>query len=203
MPDALTTRQKVKDYLSIADTNSDVVIDEAINYITQFIKGYTGGRSFLSQSYDEQYDSFRFRRKIFLKQYPVTAVSTVYYRSGTPTAVVWVAYDANGYLPYLNEGYIHFYAQLPEVHLGLRVVYTAGYLISWANEFDPAQHTLPEDLTYVATELVAILMNTRKSAGIITETTEGQSVTYSFKARELDDNHRNVLAGYKVFRLAR
>lgn len=203
MPDALTTRQKVKDYLSISDTNSDVVIDEAINYITQFIKSYCGGRNFLSQSYTEMYDSFRFRRKIFLRQYPVTVVSLVSYRSGTPTAIVWVPYDANGYLPYLNEGYVHFYAQLPEVHLGLQVVYTAGYLIDFTNEFDPTKHTLPEDLTYVATEMVAIMMNTRKSAGIITESTEGQSISYSFKARELDDNHRNILSGYKTFRLAR
>lgn len=200
--DALTTRQKVKDYLDITDTSHDTVIDELVTYITQFIKSYCGGRQFLSASYDEQYDSIRYRRKIFLRQFPVTAVSQVYYRSGTPSNVVWVVYAVDGYLPYLGQGYIHFYAQLPQVSLGLRVVYTAGYLIDFTNEFDPTKHNLPEDLTLVVTELCAKLYNIRKSAGILMESTEGQSVSYSYKMKELDDLHRNILAQYKVYRIA-
>ena len=200
--DALTTRQKVKDMLNITDTSKDTIIDELITYVTTFIKSFCGGRQFLSASYDEQYDSFRYRRKIFLRQYPVTAVSNVYYRGGTPTNVVWNNYLADGYLPYLNEGYIHFDAQLPKVHLGLRVVYTAGYLIDFTNEFDSTHHTLPEDLTLCATELVVKLLNTGKAMGILEETTEGQGVKYGYKMRELDDMHRNILANYKTFRIA-
>lgn len=200
--DALTTRDKVKDYLGITDTNSDAIIDELITYATQFVKSYTGGRQFLAQDYVEMYDSFRYRRKIFLKQIPVNSLSLVEYRGGTPTNVVWINYNADGYLLYQGPGYVHFYAMLPEVHLGLRMHYNAGYLIDFDNEFDPAQHTLPADLTSVTTEIIAKIYNTRKAAGILQETTEGQSVSYSFKARELDDSSRNILAQYKVYRVA-
>ena len=200
--DALTTRQKVKDYLDIADTTHDTVIDELINYTTQFIKSYCGGREFLNQSYTETYDSIRGRRKIFLKQMPVTAVSAVSYRSGTPTNVVWVTYNADGYLTYLKEGYIHFYAQLPEVSQGLRVQYTAGFLIDFTHEFDTTYHTLPQDVTFVATELTAKFFNTRKSMGILQESTEGQSISYSYKSREIDDAYRTILSKYTIFRVA-
>lgn len=200
--DALTTRQKVKDYLGITDAGTDTVIDELITYVTQMIKSYCGGRNFLSASYTEIYDSYRNRRSIFLKQRPVTSVSVVEYRSGTPTTPVWVTYNADGYLTYLEEGYIKFYAKLPEISQGLRVTYVAGYLIDFANEFS-ATHTLPEDLTLVATEIVAKIFNTRKSAGILNETTEGQSVSYSYKSHELDDNSRNILSSYQTHRVAR
>lgn len=205
-PDALTTRQKVKDYLGIVDAGTDAIIDELITYCTQFIKSYCGGRQFLNQTFDEQYDSYRTRTKIFLKNFPITSTQqnlVLYYRSGTPTAVQWIVYNADSYLLYQKEGYIHFYSKLPEVHLGFRVVYNAGYLIDFTQEFDPAHHTLPEDLTLVATELCAKQFNTRKSAGILQETTEGQSVAYSYKARELDDMHRNILNSYKAFRIAK
>lgn len=202
-PNALTTRQKVKDYLSIDDTDSDTIIDELITSATQFVQSYCGGRAFLAADYIEIKDSYRYRRSIFLNQHPANSVTKVEYRSGTPTAVVWVIYDANGYLPYLNEGYVKFYARLPEISQGLRITYNAGYLIDFTNEFDPTMHTLPEDLTLVCTEIVAKQYNTRKAIGILQETTEGQSVSYSYKARELDDMHRTILNGYKQFRIAR
>lgn len=200
--DALTTRQKVKDYLSISDSTGDTIIDELITQVTAFIKNYCGGRNFLAADYVEMYDSFRYRRKIFLKQRPVNSITTVEYRSGTPTSVVWVVYNADAYLKYLDEGYVHFYAQLPEVHLGLRVSYNAGYLIDFTDEFNVVHHTLPQDITMVANELIAKVYNTRKAAGLLQESTEGQSLSYSFKSRELDDNSRNILAQYKLFRVA-
>lgn len=200
--DALTTRAKVKSYLDITDSNTDTIIDELINYTTQYIKSYCGGRSFLATNYVETYDTYRGRRKVFLKQRPVNSVSAVKYRSGTPTNVVWVTYNADGYLVYNDEGYIHFYAQLPQISQGLQITYNAGYLIDFANEFT-AQHTLPADLTLVATEICAKIFNTRKSAGILQETTEGQSVSYSYKSHELDDTHRTVLASYQQHRIAR
>lgn len=202
--DALTTRQLVKDYLGIAtgDTTYDTVIDELINYATAFIKNYTGGRNFLATDYVDMYDTYRGRRKIFLRQFPVNTVTKVEYRSGVPTAVIWLVYDPNSYLVYLKSGYIHFYGQLPQVSLGLQVTYNAGYLIDFNNPFDPTKHTLPADLTMVANEIIAKIYNTRKSAGILQETTEGQSISYSFKARELDDHSANILASYKAYRIA-
>lgn len=191
---ALTTRQKVKDYVGINDTNSDAVIDEMINSVSEFIRGFCGGRDFLSQQYIETYDTRKNHRKLFLKQYPATVVSTVEYRSGIPTAVVWVTYDPNSYLSYLKEGYVYFYGFLPEIHQGIRITYTAGYLIDFTNEFDTTKHTLPFDLTLAATSIIGLEINTRKAKGISLEMTEGQKIQY---LRVVDDEVKNILSRYK------
>ncbi len=198
--DALTTRAKVKSYLGITDTSSDTLIDELITGATQLIKSYCGGRSFLSQSYTETYDTFRSRRKIFLRQRPVISLTSVEYRSGTPSNPVWVTYNADSYLLYAGAGYLHFYAQLPEIHQGLRITYTAGFLIDFANEFT-STHTLPEDLTLACNMLVARLKNRAKSHGISQETTEGQSISYSLN--DMDTEIKGIISKYKYFSISK
>lgn len=174
--DALTTRQKVKDFLNINDSSKDVFIDEAINNVTGFIKGYCG-RQFLNQTYtNEMHDTQEGQRKIFLYNIPVTAISAVEYRAGTPAAPVWFALDANSYLTYLKEGYVYFYFRTPSVKQGMRFTYTAGYLINFAAEFDPTQHNLPYDLVMAATELVARIITTSGLLGLEMAQTEGQTV---------------------------
>jgi hypothetical protein len=201
--DALTSRAKVKSYLGITGTDNDALIDELITYVTQFIKSYCGGRKFLAADYVETYDSYRTRRVVFLKQRPCNSITTVEYCSGTPSAVVWVTYNADSYLKYLEEGYIKFYAQLPQISQGFRVSYNAGYKIDFSQEFDPLFHTLPEDITLVATELVVKILNTRKAVGISNESTEGQSVTYSRVIGELEGRHVQILGSYKYLKVAR
>lgn len=199
--DALTTRTKVKSFLGITDSSSDTVIDELITGVTAFIKSYCGGRSFLSASYVETYDTYKGRHKIFLKQLPVSAISAVEYRSGTPSSPQWVTYSADGYLPYFSTGYIYFYGALPQIAQGMRISYTAGYLIDWNNEFS-ATHTLPADLTLAANEMVASLFNTRRASGITNETTEGQSITYDFN-KAVTPQVSEILTSYKITRIAR
>lgn len=199
--DALTTRTKVKSYMGITGTDNDTVIDELITGVTAFIKSYCGGRNFLSQAYVEIYDSKRGRHKIFLKQLPVSALTVVEYRAGTPSTPIWNTYNADTYLLYGNAGYIHFYGGLPEVPQGFRISYTAGYLIDFTQEFT-AFHTLPADLTMAANEMIATILNTRKSGGITTESTEGQAITYDTMAGAVSKNVKNILNGYKIFRIA-
>ncbi len=199
--DALTTRTKVKSFLGITDTSSDTLIDELITGATQLIKSYCGGRSFISQSYSEIYDTFRFRRKIFLRQRPVISLTSVEYRSGVPSNPTWNTYNADSYLLYAGAGYIHFYAQLPEIPQGLRINYTAGFLIDFTQEFDSAHHTLPEDLTLACNMLVARLKNKAKSQGISQETTEGQSISYSMT--DMGDEIKSIISKYKYFSLSK
>lgn len=203
---ALTTAVKVKDYIGIAqaDTSKDYIIANLINETTDFIESYCGRRRFASTTYTgEVYDS-RGGRVIFLNQFPIigsdyTAVTTQY-RSGTVTNPNWVTYDPNGYLIYFKEGYLKFYAKLPEISQGLRFTYAAGWLIDFANEFDVTKHTLPKDLTHVCTEIIAKQMNTRQSQGIAQQQTEGQSITYETKVHELTSDHKTILAKYQTLR---
>lgn len=197
--DALTTRTKVKSYLGITGTDNDTVIDELITGVTAFVKGYCG-RNFLSTAYTEIHDTKQGRHKVFLKNLPITTLTTVEYRGGTPSTPVWNTYSADSYLLYANAGYVYFYGELPETHQGLRFTYTAGYLIDFTNEFT-GTHTLPADITMAINEMIGAILNTRKAGGITTETTEGQSISYDFK-RSMSDNVKSILNGYKLYNLA-
>lgn len=137
----LTTKAKVKAFVGIAsaDTTKDDLLDMLINNVSSWIQSYCN-RNFLSQTYtNEMYDSMRNKGTkggscLFLNNFPITTFTLLEYRSGTMTSPVWVTYPIESYIPYLNEGFLRFYSVLPEVSLGLRATYTAGYLINFANE---------------------------------------------------------------------
>lgn len=199
--DNLTTVAKVKEYLGITDSGSDAILATLVSGVSQYISSYCGGRNFGSRSYVETYDTYTGRRKIFLRQIPVTAVSSVKYRSGTPSAPVWNTYNADSYLTYLKPGYIQFFGPLPSVPQGLQVTYTAGYLIDFNNYDDQNLHTLPKDLTIAANEMIGNMMNTRKAGGISSETTEGQTIQYDMK-RAMTESVKNTLDSYKMVFIA-
>ncbi len=196
---ALTTRQKVKDYLGISGTDKDTLIDQMINGATDFIESYCGGRRFKSTNYVEIKDGGK--SKLFLNQFPVTALTTVEYRSGTPSNPTWNTYDADSYEQYLSEGYLCFYGKLPDIPRGMRVTYTAGYLIDFNNETS-ATHTLPFDLTTVCTQLAAKNVNNSQAEGIQSQSTEGQSVTFDTTLRSLTADQKATLNKYKTYRYA-
>lgn len=199
---AITTRTKVKTFLGISGSGSDTVIDELINAVTDYIEKFCGGRRFLRGTIsNEAYDTDEGQSKIFLKQLPVASLSAVEYRAGTISSPTWIAYDANGYLLYAGEGYVRFFSRLPKVAQGLRFTYVAGYLIDFNNEGNTTLHTLPYDLSLVATELVAKIHDTRKNMGVQSLATEGQSVTFASIAESLTDGMKQILSRYQVNRL--
>lgn len=197
----LTTTAKVKAYLGITDTNSDTLIDSLVLGVSEFIAGYCGNRKFEQQTFTEVYDTKHGRHKIFLKQIPVSSITSVKYRGGTPSTPVWITYNVDSYLPYLAEGYIHFYSALPQVAQGMQIVYIAGYLIDFDNETDAGLHTLPADLSMAATDIIGTILNTRKAGGVTNESTEGQSITYDFK-RAMSQSTKIILDRYKIFHIA-
>jgi uncharacterized phiE125 gp8 family phage protein len=194
---ALTTRTKVKSYLGITDSSSDTIIDELINYSTDFIEGLCG-RRFLSTTYTNEVYDAKGTSRVFLKNYPITTLSAVEYRAGTPSTPNWVAYQVDNYLLYGKEGFIRFYSQLPFIQQGLRFTYTAGYLIDFTNEGNTTLHTLPFDIAMVATELVAKMHDNKKSQGVTSMTTEGQSVTFASAADFITPAHKSIIGSYSV-----
>lgn len=198
---ALTTRQKVKDHLNIQDINSDAIIDTLINQVTAFIESYCGNRRFASTAYVEIKDTYN-SDKIFFNQKPVITLTAAEYRGGTLSSPTWYTYAADSYYQYLKQGFIQFTAKLRAMPQAFRLSYTAGYLIDWDHETDATKHTLPFDLTQVATETVAKVLNTRFSQGIYSESTEGQSITYSSNRNDVQDDHKIILDSYKINRAA-
>ena len=172
----LTTKAKVKAFLGISGTTHDTLLDELIKNASASIERFCN-RNFTSASYTEYFDTIAGDSKLFVKNYPVSALTSVQYRGGTWGAITWLDLNVNDYL--LNEnGKVSFAFYLPESEKYIKIVYTGGYLIDFDNESDPLQHTLPADLTQIATEIVAQIFNQRTSVGIANESTEGQSITY-------------------------
>lgn len=202
-PFALTTLAKVKLILGISGTAQDSLLEELINYSTSFIEAVCGGRRFKETSYTELYDAPN-GDKLFLNQYPVTELTSLEYRNSDISSPTYTAFNANDFVKYFAEGFIKFYANYGAHLRGgeqlIRVVYKAGYKIDFANEFT-ATHTLPTDLTMLCNELVGMMFNQRNSAGLKSETTEGQSVTYALTAEQLSTTQNAIIDKYKKHRM--
>ena len=172
----ITTKEKVKTYLGLSGSTHDTLIDELIKNATASIERFCN-RSFTEDEYTEYFDTIGGFNKLFLRNYPVASLTSVKYRTGTWGAITWESLNVNDYL--LNDnGKVAFSFPFPEAEKYLQIVYTGGYKIDFDNELLIASHTLPFDLTQVATEIVAQTFNLRTSSGISNESTEGQSITY-------------------------
>ena len=201
---SLTTKEKVKLLLGITVSTDDALIDMMIGWVTDFIENYCGGRRFKETTYtNEEYDQPE-GDKVFLRNWPVSSLTSVQYRTGTIASPTFISFDANDYILYGNEGFIKFFARfhgILGVAKALRFSFVAGYKIDFANELS-ATHTLPFDLTAVATQLVANIFNTKDSGGLKSESTEGQSVTYAdMSADNLSDAQKQILSKYTIPRI--
>lgn len=203
VPYAITTTTKVKAQLNLTstDANRDAFIDDLCSAVTDFIEAYCGGRRFMATDYIELYDTYN-SNVLILRQPKVNSVSDVSYRTGLPSAPTWVTYYVNGYIVKAGAGIINFFSKFVAFPQAFRVTYNAGYLIDFTNFADPTKHNLPHDLTQVATELVTEMFNTRFSQGVVTETTEGQTIDYANIVKALDNNHKNVLKRYIISHFA-
>lgn len=199
----LTTTQKVKDYLGISSATNDTVITELVKNISSQIEIFCN-RSFGSTTYTQVFDVECGDSKIFLKSYPIITLNSVKYRAGSWGNPVYVSFNENDYLENPEEGKISFAMKFPDLERYIEVNYVGGYLINFSNQDDITQHTLPRDLTQIATEMVGQTFQTRKSQGILSESTEGQSITYNTgNSRDLtkSGDFRDRLNRYRNFNI--
>lgn len=206
---ALTTKEKVKEFLGIVGTTNDALIDSLINYVTDFIEGYVGRRFKETQYTNEEYDVPN-GDIVFLREFPVNELTVAEYRTGTIASPTFVAFNTNDFLLYKKEGYVKFFFISFRFFQGLtvrekllRFTYKAGFKIDFANELS-ATHTLPFDIAMVATQLVARMFNLRTAEGIKSESTEGQSITYDRDndiTNQFTIEQKSVLEKYKSHRL--
>jgi hypothetical protein len=202
MSSNLTTKEKVKTYLSLSGTTNDALLDELIKNITSQIEIFCN-RNFTEASYTEYFDTECGEDEVFLRNLPASTLTSVQYRGGTWGAITWFDFNINDYLLNSETGALEFASSLPDADKYLKVVYTGGYKIDFNNETSVTLHTLPFDLTQIATEMVAQLFTQRKSAGILSESTEGQSITYKDNQGDLTKNsaYTSRIARYKVYNL--
>lgn len=176
--DALTTVSRVSTQLAGYDSELDTVIEYLINEATAFIKSFTNRENFKRAAYLEYYDGWNEirnnRSRIQLNVYPIISVTSVSYETSPGTYVdlqttdYYVDYDAGMIISASANGF-------PGGHRNIKVVYTAGYLIDFANP-TTSSHTLPHDLTMACEKLVLRELHKRDHEGM-SSISSGQSQT--------------------------
>jgi len=178
---ALTTKEQVKRYLEISVATYDDLIDELINYLTAFIEKECGGRRFKYSPYsNELYDGDNFGSLMLLNQYPLYNLVRLEYNAGNTKTPNWKTVDRDDYEIYEDIGGVYFYNK-PLGKRNIRASYYAGYT------------TIPHDLVFLATRLVARIFEKRKSEGIESESLGGVNVGWD---EFLKDEDRKIISNY-------
>lgn len=187
--DALTTVSRVSSQLAGYDSDLDSMIENLINEATAFIKSFTNRENFKRGDFVEYYDGWNEirtqRRRIQLNVYPVISVTSIAYELANTSSIgetpgsgtfnnllssdYYVDYDAGLLISASENGF-------PGGIGNLKVTYTAGYLIDFANPTTPANHTLPHDLTMACEKLVLRELHKRDHEGM-SQISSGQSST--------------------------
>lgn len=193
---ALTTPERVKARLGILTsiTGFDTVLGDMVASVTDFIETQCD-RRFLQTAYSQElYDGSNVdgspKRYLMLKNSPLTVAPTSFqYRTGGKTSPTWVDFQADTYQEQLDIGILR--TVLPQGFQNIRVSYTAGYLIDWANMYDRTKHTLPLDLTDLAERLTIRLFKKREAEGKDAESFNQSSITWG---DFVDERDREVMA---------
>lgn len=145
---ALVSLADQKEYLGIASgtTSEDSILSFFINEISARCNSYTG-RFILSKSYTEYYDGDG-SEELFLKNYPVTVVSSIYddvNREFNSNSLI----SSDNYIVETTSGIIRLWNRMA-FNCGkanIKIVYTAGYAIA----------NVPGDLKGAVKRWVALL----------------------------------------------
>ena len=186
--------------MSISVTDSDTLIQRLINGVTDFVEGECN-RRFKEDTYtNEVYTIHGGKREfVFLKQAPVSVLTTLEYRAGTPGNPNYTAFIRDNYelLEAGKSGIIKIFGGVPRGIDSIRATYTAGYKINFANAGDAGDttptHTLPADLSDLCERLVVRWFKKRDQAGKESQAFEGGTITWKDL---LDSEDRDTIARY-------
>ena len=175
---ALTTVARVKSRLGIdsGTTTWDALLAELINGATDVIEAFVGRRFATATYTNEVYSITPGRTIVYLRHWPVTAVSSAQYRAGTPDNPNWTTLLASEYE--LKEdgrqGAIKLYTALKGINV-FRITYTAGYTI----DFTAGDTKLPFSVTEVCERMVVHRFKKRTDEGKSADSADGGNVTWN------------------------
>jgi hypothetical protein len=194
----------------------DAVLSRMINYATNYINNECGRFSFVQQTYvNDTYSIDNSRQRFLLLRntpvFPATDgvhTTALQWRAGTPTNPQWTDFILDQYelvdprtdpisgKVWYPSGEIRIYGALPSLYSNMiRVSYTGGYPVNWANPEDHNTHWLPGDLTSVCENLVVRRFKRRSLAGQSSMTLEGATV--AGWRNVLDQEDMDVLGQYR------
>lgn len=200
---ALTTLSRVKNRLGIADatTTFDTVLERAIMIATSMIESACSDRRFYTTAHaQEVHNVEQGQTVLYLYHWDVTALTLVEYNYGTPGTPAWTTLVADNYalMDGGKNGRVRLYTGYQGIN-AIRVTYTAGYLIDWANEFS-ATHTLPFEITDLCERLAIAKFNKRTDEGKSIQSSQEMSITWDKAA--FSESDLDILLPYQRPRLA-
>lgn len=165
----LTTKALVKEHLDINVTNFDDVIDTVVSGVNQALENYIG-TTFTNTTYtDEEYDMVSSSRILVLRHRPVITFTRLQYKNDPSDFedTDWTSFDASHYVVDLDTGVITKNTEFNKGKRKYLATYSAGYA------------SIPDDITLAATKLAAALVESRKGAGVVSETLGQYSRTFA------------------------
>lgn len=178
---ALTNLDRMKARLTITTAEFDPLLERLIMGVTDHLESLCN-RKFGTATYtNEVYSVYNAGQEMFaLNNIPVTALTTLSYRAGTPSTPSWTAFTADQFelVSDGKNGLVRIYGGVPRGVNALRATYTAGYKIDFTDPTDTTKHTLPFDLTDLAERLVTKRFKRREAEGKGVDTFNGATVTW-------------------------
>lgn len=145
----------------------NLLLETLINAVTDFMEDYCK-RRFLETAYaSELYDGDG-TEMLFLKNYPIVAIATIYW---TYVDVTDELIDADEYKIYNLGGYVYREGGWIAGHQNIKITYTAGY--------DFATDGIPSELQDICNALVNLKYNQPDKQGIESERMGSYAVSYS------------------------
>lgn len=193
---ALTNLERVKTRLSLDNANNDTLIERLIMGVTDHLESLCN-RRFGEATYTNEIYSIASNAMdmLALKQTPVTVLTSLQYRAGTPTTPAWTSYLSDDY-ELVNDGksgLVRVYGGIYRGSNTIRATYTAGYKIDFANATNPANHTLPFDLSDLAERLITKRLKKRDHEGKLNESFDGGTLTWDVF---IDASDREIVNRY-------
>lgn len=184
---SLTTTTLVAQHLNLKDENGDILEPEVLKLIVNQVSGLIErycNRSFLHASYTEDiYDT------------DIVQVHALPIDRSVPVQIA----DEEGNFGKYTGSIEHSQAGIVKVNKKVdvgRIVYTGGYRIDFSHPNDETLHTLPFEITGLATQLSARVYEKRFSEGKSNESVEGQSISWS---QFLTSEDKALLDTYLVY----
>lgn len=179
---ALTTLQKVKEWLGITDNKSDVVLQQLIDSCSDFIEQYLG-RVILEAEYTELIDGTGSLTQT-LKNYPITAVSMLRINNIVQSIIPISNFNTTG-VKFEGRQLIGQNVRFTCGKRNIYLTYTAGYAV------------VPPAIEQACTEMVSMKFKNERGdrLGVSSKSLAGESI--SFFHGDMSNGVRVVLEQFR------
>lgn len=177
---AATTLENCKKYLNIAqsDTSKDELLELLIEAATTAAEEYLGRYIVARQISQEPYDCTNSKSKYLqLKQYPVTALTTVVQNGETLDTSALTLDSVNGIIK-------------------RRIFWDGAVLVTYTAGIASATSNVPKNIQLAVWQWVSYILNTQGAQGIDSETLGDYSVNY-IEQNPIPPTVISLLEGYK------